>query len=343
MAAVILPRPIAGQSLSTRATRNPASVYLASLQPTGRRAMAGRLKTVAELLGYTNIRTVPWHALRYEHATAIRARLQELGKAPTTVNATLYALRGIARAAFNLGLMTAEDYQRLRDVRPVKGERLPAGRALSRGEIAALMAACTRDKASAGIRDAALIGIMYCAGLPRAEIVALDLQHCTLGGDTAELKVQGKGNKERLVYLDNGAHDALEDWLRLREDSSGVLFVPINKGSRIQPQRMTEQAVYNVLRKRAREAGIKTFSPHDLRRSFIGDLLDAGADIATVQKLAGHANVSTTAKYDRRGEQAKKKAVKLLHIPYQSQGGHFDDHPLSRRSRAQELSSRQSP
>ena len=105
----------------------------------------------------------------------------------------------------------------------------------------------------------------------------------------------------------------------MREDNSGALFVPINKGGRIIHQRLTEQAVYNVLRKRAEQAGIKAASPHDLRRSCISDLLDAGADIATVQKLAGHANVQTTAHYDRRGEEAKKRVVKLLHVPYRRQ------------------------
>ena len=301
-------------------TNNPAAIYLASLQPTGRRAMAGRLRVVADLLGFGDARAVRWHELRYEHVAAIRAKLEAAGKAPATINATLAALRGVATASFHLGLMSADDFARLRAVKPVKGERLPAGRALSSGELRALMQTCMGDKGPAGVRDAAMIATMYCAGLRRAEVVRLDIDDCTLSEDTAELKVRGKGNKERIVYLNNGALDALTDWLAIRGDTPGPLFVPINKGGRILHQRMTEQAIYNMLRRRAEGAQIKSFSPHDLRRSCISDLLDAGADIATVQKLAGHANVTTTARYDRRGEDAKRRAVKLLHVPYQKGG-----------------------
>jgi len=291
--------------------RSPAAVYLASLAPTGRRAIKSRLQSIADMF-HCPFDSMPWHELRYEHLEAIRASLQETELAPSTINMTLYGLRGVAKSAFNLGLMSAEHYARLCNVKPVRGERVPAGRALSVGEIGALLDTCAGTPI--GIRNAAIISIMYACGLRRDEIVSLNLEHYNT--ETGELKVKGKGNKERLLYVDNGALDALNDWLSIRDNHDGSLFNPIWKSGKIQDRRMTDQAIYSLLLNHAKQAGIARFSPHDLRRSFISELLDLGADIVTVQQLAGHASVQTTARYDRRGERAKKKAIGLLHVPY---------------------------
>jgi site-specific recombinase XerD len=94
-----------------------------------------------------------------------------------------------------------------------------------------------------------------------------------------------------------------------------VLFAPVNKGGKVTIQAMTNQVVYNMLSKRAEQAGIENFSPRDFRRAFAGDMLDEGVDIVMVAKLMGHASVETTARYDRRPEDIKRAAAAKLHFP----------------------------
>jgi site-specific recombinase XerD len=157
---------------------------------------------------------------------------------------------------------------------------------------------------------------MYGTGIRRASVVKLDV--ADYDRETGTLRVRNaKRNKEYLAYMaQDGARRALADWLAVRGDEPGPLFWPINKVGNMTNRQLSTQAIYNVLLKRAREAGIDRFSPHDLRRTLAGDLLDAGADIVTVQKLLGHANVDTTARYDRRPEETKRKAASLIHVPY---------------------------
>ncbi len=136
--------------------------------------------------------------------------------------------------------------------------------------------------------------------------------------ESGALKVRGKGGKERVTYLTGGAAVALGDWLKTRGEGTGALLTPVRKGGEVVLRWMSAQAIYDALLKRAREAKVKEFSPHDLRRTFVSELLDAGADISAVQQLAGHASVTTTQRYDCRGEAAKRKAVSLVNLPYRS-------------------------
>jgi len=297
--------------------QNPAMVYLASLSEGSRRAIFHALATIAELLtgGERNAFELDWSALRYQHSAAVRAQLITRYR-PATVNKMLSALRQVLRHAWKLGLMSAEDFHRARDVANVPGEALPAGRDLGPGEIAALIAVCEDDPTPAGARDAAIVALMYATGLRRASVVKLNLTDYDAA--TGALRVrEAKRHKEYLTHVaQDGAQRAVADWLVVRGDLPGALFWPINKGGRMLPRRMSAQAIYNLLEKRAREAGVTHFSPHDLRRTLAGDLLDAGADIVTVQKLLGHSSVETTARYDRRPEEVKRKAANLIHVPY---------------------------
>src|ERR1035437_992290 len=170
------------------ADRHPALVYLARLGSGSRRTMRGSLDTIAAIAsgGKANAEGFPWTALRYQHTAAIRAALADR-YLPATTNKMLAALRGVLHEAFRLGLMDAETFQRSSDLPSIKAQTLPRGRALASGEIAALMRACADDAGPAGRRDAALVAVLYGAGLRRSEAVGLDL--ADHNSETGELVV----------------------------------------------------------------------------------------------------------------------------------------------------------
>ncbi len=305
-----------------RADQNPAAVYLARLAPSGRRGMRRALETIAFLAsgGAIPAEAFPWGALRYQHAAVIKAKLTEGRRyAPATVNKFLAALRGVLREAWRLGQLGAEEYHQAIEVGGVKNQALPRGRAITAGELRALMDTCATDSSAAGARDAAVLAVLYGCGLRRSEAAGLRL--CDVDLDTGAVTVQhGKGDKARVTYLDGGALDALRAWANTRGPAPGPFLCPVTSTGAVILRTISPQALYFILDRLAREAGVEHFSPHDLRRTFVSDLLDAGADIVTVQKLAGHAEVGTTARYDRRGDAAKRKAATLLHLPYQRHG-----------------------
>jgi integrase/recombinase XerD len=296
------------------ATVSPAAAYLASLASGSRRAMAGALELVARSIsGSRDVYQFDWSSLRYEHVAAIRAELA--GRySPAYCNKLLSAVKGVMKSAWRLGLLSSDEYHRAVDVRPVTGSRVAAGRALESGEVAALFHSCSGTD-PVNIRDAALLAVMYGGGLRRSELVGLNVDQWD--GAAGGLTVIGKGNKERLVYLSSTGARLLERWLELRGSEPGPLFLPVasKRRSSFADRRMTGQAVLYILAARADLAKVAAFSPHDMRRSFISTLLDAGADIATVQKMAGHSRVETTARYDRRPEATKRKAAELIHLP----------------------------
>lgn len=302
-------------AIADKQVQNPAVVYTTRFTTqAGRQTMYQALRTIASLLSPASpdVFTFPWHQVRHQHTQAVRTILAER-YAPATANKLIAALRGVLKTAWRMGLMSMEDYYRAADIPSVRGQSLPAGRYVTKGELAALLNACD-DGTIAGVRDAAIITLLYGCGLRRAELVQLTVSDYNRADDT--LRVHGKGNKWRLVPVPLGAVQALQDWLAVRGEEAGPLFCAIRKGGRLTNRGITTDTVYDILERRAKIANVQTLSPHDLRRTFVSDLLDAGADINVVQRLTGHAQVTTTARYDRRPEAAKRKAVDLLHIPY---------------------------
>lgn len=256
------------------------------------------------------------------------AELLANGMAPKSINRHLTAIRWWARKWGDLAHEQPLDpaaraevvtqAARVAAVQDVKAHaHAQVGRHVTLGEIDALMRACGNDQTPAGVRDAALLALGAATGMRRAELASLTLDALALDPDGATLTVHGKGGKERLSHIFDGALDALTAWLALRGDTPGAIFCPVRKGGHLVPgATMTTQALADVLEKRQKQAAVKPLTWHDLRRSFAGDLLGNGVDVATVQKLMGHASPITTTAYDRRPVETRKQALRTRHVPY---------------------------
>ena len=161
---------------------HPVTAYLAGMATERTRTVQRQaLSKIAEIISGGQVMdpfAIDWAALRYSHMQAIRTALAEQFAA-ATANRLLSGLRGVLKAAFLMGLMSADDFQRAVMVKAVTGQSIPAGRAVSAGEIKALMADCENDPTPAGTRDAAIIAALYAAGLRRAELVGLTLADYT--------------------------------------------------------------------------------------------------------------------------------------------------------------------
>lgn len=309
------PSPLA--TVARDPAKNPAAVYLAGLpSPQSRRTMRTCLATMARRLtgdGDADPLGLPWERLTYAHTAALRAQLIA-DLAPATVNKHLAALRGVLTECRRLGLMGADAATSAGDLAPVRGGSETRGRMLSVGEQAALMRACA-DGTPMGARDAALLALLLGCGLRRAEAVALNVGD--VADDAATVR-QGKGRKARSVPMPAGTRQALAAWLKVRGEAAGdaPLFTAFDRRPGERGGRITDQAVLHILLRRAARVGVSAVSPHDFRCTYLSQLLDAGVDLATAQQLAGHASVTTTARYDRRGEQARRRAAEQIPVPF---------------------------
>ncbi|WP_433329865.1 tyrosine-type recombinase/integrase [Spirillospora sp. CA-294931] len=300
--------------------RNPYLVYRRALtNPSSRRALISCLDRIAALLtaqaGHGQIpgELLPWHELRFGHTTAIRALVLEQGWSPAYARKHLAALRKVLDYAWRLELMSAEDYHRAVQLAPIPGSHVAVGRSVANTELAALLRVCAEDPRPTGARDAALIALLYSTGGRCFEVAAVQVEDYDPGDRS--LLLTGKGGKQRHVYVQEAAAEFLGRWLAISDCKAGPLLLRIDRWGRIYDQGISAGAIGKRIKARHRQAGLPRLTPHDFRRTFIGDLLDLGADLATAQALAGHASPATTARYDRRPERTRRAAVDRLRFP----------------------------
>ena len=235
----------------------------------------------------------PDAAVHYLAALARRAGPGGPGLAPASRRRRAAALKGFYRFAFGEGLIGVDVGSHLDLPRPSR--RLPDP--LDIPEVERLL-----DAASAGgLRDRALLELLYAAGLRVSEAIGLDRED--LSTDGGFVRVIGKGDKERLVPIGDVALDWLRAWLEegrppllARHHVEPVRGGPLFLGDR--GRRLARQQAWAAVAAAATRAGLAgRVSPHTLRHSFATHLLEGGADLRVVQELLGHASISTTQLY----------------------------------------------
>ena len=275
-------------TLTLQAYRRDLTLYAAWLQQQHGRAIDS--SSEADLLAYIGER----------HA----------GSRATTANRRLTVFRRYFRWALRERHVTADPTLRLLAAR----QPLRVPKSLSEAQVEALLAAPDLQQ-PLGLRERAMIELMYASGLRVSELVGLKTVH--VGLSEGVLRVMGKGSRERLVPFGEEAHAWLQRYLDearsviLKGQRSDALFVTARGGA------MTRQMFWTLVKRHARTAGITApLSPHTLRHAFATHLLNHGADLRAVQLLLGHADISTTTIYTH----VARERLRQLHAAHHPRG-----------------------
>ncbi len=299
--------------------KNPALVYLSHLpSKRSQRTMRVSLKSIVSLIEGkpaqdADVYLFPWWNLEYQHTQALRATLIESEYTPSSMNRMLAALRGVLKECWRLGMTDVETYSRAADLENVKDQKLPAGRYIPKADIQKILSVCYADhNRILGVRDAALIALLYLIGPRREEISKLSM--ADFDPNDGALVLQGKGRKERMVYVVGECREKLQGWLDLRGTGPGRLFSHIERNGALDDEGISGNAIWSIVNRRSKAAGIDKTTPHDFRRSAVSNLLDLGVDPITVAAITGHASVEMVKRYDRRKEQPKIDALNKLSL-----------------------------
>lgn len=249
----------------TETIRNPLTLYLTRLAPSSQLTMRYVLQDAADRLGFEdlNLEDIDWHLLQPEHVVALVAALREDGYAPNTSSLYVNAIRGVMNEAWRMSLISQDHLLKMRSVKAAAGTRLGQGRNLRRTLIREMLDVCAADPRPQGLRDAAVIGLLYGSGMRKSESVNLDLAQINF--DQRSLRVIGKGNKELIKYAPDWAFAKLRAWLEFRreqlkegEQDDTFLFNRIRRGSHITRERITKHAIYYIARQRGDQVGVKS-------------------------------------------------------------------------------------
>lgn len=239
------------------------------------------------------------------HITALKAR----GVTDSSINQRLAAIRKLALEAADNGLIDEATAQAIKRVKNEKVQGKKIGNWLTKAQVEQVLA--KPDTATLkGLRDRAILGLMFGAGLRREELVRLEVSHLQQReGRWVIVDLTGKHGRTRSIPIASWIKALIDQWLTEAEIKDGVLFPRILKGGHVQHgSQMTDQAIWNVIKEYA------DISPHDARRTFSKLAHKAGAPIEQIQQTLGHASIQTTERYlgvDQDFQNAPSDYIKL--------------------------------
>jgi site-specific recombinase XerD len=226
-----------------------------------------------------------------------RSHLESRRLAPGTINLRLGAVRRLAYEAADCGLLSADLAAGIRRVRGLRKIGVRLGNWLSAEESKALWEAPDSGKVK-GKRDRALLALLLACGLRRHEAVSLRLRDLEQReGRWAIVDLVGKGGHIRTVPIPAWVRQQLESWITAAQISEGCIFRRVDRSGQVRGDHISEKAIWHIVRKSARRAGLSNVAPHDLRRTCARLCQSAGGELEQIQFLLGHVSIQTTERY----------------------------------------------
>ncbi len=242
----------------------------------------------------------------YQTVLDYLTKLKKKKLAPSTISRNAAAIKTFHKFLIREGL--TENFPTANLKLPKTPRRLP--KVFSVGQIINLLNQ-PQGLTPAGLRDKAILEVLYGAGVRVSELISLNIEDIDF--ESGYIRVFGKGSKERIVPIGSYALEAISDYLKkgrikmTKGYYSDALF--LNQRGK----RLTRQGCWKILNKYAKQAGLKNVHPHSLRHSFATNLLQAGADLRSVQEMLGHADISTTQIYTHVSREHLKEVYMMNH------------------------------
>ena len=243
---------------------------------------------------------------RRQDITAYLLELKRQGFSPSTISRRLSAVKGYFRYMLNEGLIRANPTAGMKS--PRKWAEIPG--ALSSADVNRLLSAPDTKK-KAGLRDAAILELLYATGMRISEVCGL--KTADVNFEAGFLRCMGKGSKERIIPVGGKALESIKLYMEkarahYARGGSPELFITRLGG------KFTRQGLWKIVKKHALKAGIReNMTPHMLRHSFATHLLERGADLRSVQEMLGHSSISTTQIYTHVNGARLKKVHSRFH------------------------------